>query len=95
MTAAHMDALRRLYGRPAAGTTPLKIAAPMEPARLLHHRRVSGAVLAAISDSGTVRLLRISTADDPQLTRLGDADRATISAAVLALAREGGPQDAA
>jgi hypothetical protein len=52
--------------------------------------------LATIDDAGVLRLLRLATADQPELARLNDTDRATLSAAVLTLHRiEGGGRDAA
>ena len=86
-----------LYRQPPEynGTTPPHVARPCEPARLIHHRRVTNAVLATVEDDGVIRLLRIATADHPELSRLADADRAKIAGAVLALAREGGSPDAA
>jgi hypothetical protein len=54
------------------------------------------AVLAAINDAGTLRLLRLETADHPELARLNDRDRATLQGAVLTLHRcgQGEPDDA-
>ena len=58
-----------------------------DPARLLHYRKVPGALLVSINDAGTLRLLRLETADHPELDRLSDRDRATLQGAVLALHR--------
>lgn len=59
-----------------------------DPARLLHYRKVPDALLASINDAGTLRLLRLETADHPELARLNDADRATLQAAVMAMHRQ-------
>ena len=59
-----------------------------DPARLLHYRKVPGALLVSINDAGTLRLLRLETADHPELARLNDADRATLQAAVMAMHRQ-------
>lgn len=78
-----------LYGRDGyVGEFRPAVAEHRDPARLLHHRRVAGAVLATLSDSGTLRLLRLETADHPELARLSDADRATLQSAVMAMHRE-------
>jgi hypothetical protein len=97
MTTANMTNRRALYAvRDYMGAPPSPVAVIRTPARLLHHRRFAGAVLAIIDDAGVLRLLRPATADHPELARLNDTDRATLSAAVLALHRiEGGPRDAA
>lgn len=79
------------------GERLLALAAPREPARLIHHRRAARVVLATINDCGTLRQLRLETADHPELSRLGDADRATLQAAVMAMhrdAQEGTADDA-
>lgn len=78
------NALRARY----SGSTPPAVAKFREPARLLHHRRALGVVLASINDAGVLRLLRLETADHPELARLNDADRATLQAAVMAMRRE-------
>lgn len=86
MTAAHMANLRALCShRDQAGAAPSPVAAIHAPARLLHHRRVAGVVLASINDAGVLRLLRLENADHPELARLNDADRTMLSAAVMAL----------
>lgn len=78
-----------LYGRDAyQGTHPPAVAEPRDPARLLTHRKVPGAVSALIDDNSTLRLLRLESLDHPELARLGDLDRATLQAAVLAMLRE-------
>ncbi|MBK8066665.1 MAG: hypothetical protein IPK27_03245 [Rhodanobacteraceae bacterium] len=98
MAAATMDRLRQLYGQPRdayAGTTPPVVATPRDPARLLHYCVAGDVVLATIDDAGTLRLLRLQSADHPELARLGDRDRATLQGAVLALRRQRGVHDAA
>lgn len=98
MAAGTMDHLRQLYGQPRdgyQGERPPAIAAPREPARLLHYRPAGGAVLASIDDAGTLRLLRLESADHPELDRLSDRDRATLQGAVLALHRQREVGDAA
>ncbi len=89
-----------LFGSPQQrdhyfGTTPPAVAAPREPARLLHYRVAGDVVLTTIDDAGSLRLLRLESADHPELARLGDRDRATLQAAVMAMHRqhEGGPAD--
>lgn len=92
---SQMDALRQLYGQPRdkyQGDRPRAVAEVREPARLLNHRRAPGAILAAIDDNGVARLLRLTSADHPELARLGDTDRATLQAAVIALHRDRGPE---
>ena len=59
-----------------------------DPARLLHYRKVPGALLVSINDAGTLRLLRLETADHPELARLNDADRATLQAALMTMHRQ-------
>lgn len=98
MAAGTMDHLRQLYGQPRdgyQGEHPPAVAAPREPARLLHYRPSGGAVLASIDDAGTLRLLRLESADHPELDRLSDRDRATLQGAVLALHRQREVGDAA
>ena len=80
---------RALYGRDNyAGTHLPAVAERRDPARLLHYRKVPDALLATINDAGTLRLLRLETADHPELARLSDADRATLQAAVMAMHRQ-------
>lgn len=97
MIAANVANMHALYAlRDYMGAAPSPVAVIRTPARLLQHRRVAGAVLATIDDAGVLRRLRLETADQPELARLNDTDRATLSAAVLTLHRiEGGPRDAA
>lgn len=95
MAAGTMD---QLYGQPRdgyQGERPPAIAAPRDPARLLHYCVAGDVVLATIDDAGTLRLLRLQSADHPELARLGDRDRATLQGAVLALRRQRGVHDAA
>lgn len=80
-----------LYSQPRdayRGTHPPEVAEVRQPARLLHYRSIPHGVLATIDDAGTLRLLRLVTAEHPELDRLSDSDRATLSAAVLALHRD-------
>jgi hypothetical protein len=87
-----------LYGQPRdhyVGEFRPAVAEHREPARLLHYRKVPGALLVSINDAGTLRLLRLETADHPELARLNDADRATLQAAVMTMHRQGGRDDAA
>ncbi len=81
---------QRLGGRPPT------LAPPRPASRLLYHRASDRAVLAAINDGGTLRLLRLETANHPELARLNDLDRATLQGAVLALLRRppGGTRNA-
>lgn len=93
--AAHplMAPMGQLYGQPRdgyTGTSPPAVAEPRQAARLLHYRPAGDVVLASIDDAGTLRLLRLETADHPELSRLSDRDRATLQGAVLALHRAGG-----
>lgn len=93
-----MIPMRGLYGQPRdhyVGEFRPAVVEVRDPARLLNHRRAPGAVLATIDDNGVLRLLRLTSVDHPELTRLGDADRATLQAAVMAIHRqhEGGPAD--
>lgn len=89
-----------LFGQPQPrdgyqGERPPAVAAPRQAARLLHYRPAGDVVLASIDDAGTLRLLRLASADHPELARLGDRDRATLQGAVLALHRQRGVDDAA
>lgn len=86
----HAPALALLYSVPRDynGEFLPAVAEIRKPARLLHHRRVPGAVLANIDDNGVLRLLRLETLDHPELARLGDCDRALLQAAVMAEHRE-------
>lgn len=83
-----MDSMRALYGDHYQGQFVQAIAQPQAPATLLHHRAVDGAILAAINDRGTLRLLRLETIDHPELMRLGDRDRAMLQGALGALLRQ-------
>lgn len=90
---AQRGGMLALFGQPQprdayVGATPPTIATPREPARLLHYRVAGDAVLATIDDAGTLRLLRLETADHPELARLSDGDRATLQAAVMAMHRQ-------
>lgn len=85
-----MDSMRALYGDRYQGQFVQAVAQPQAPASLLHHRAVDGAILAAINDRGTLRLLRLETIDHPELLRLSDGDRAKLQGAVGALMREVG-----
>ena len=86
-----MIPLRGLYGQPRdfyQGEFRPALAVAREPARLLHYRPCGGAVLASLDDAGTLRLLRLESADHPELDRLNDADRATLQAAVMTMHRQ-------
>lgn len=80
-----------LYGQPRdayRGTHPPAVAKVRQPARLLHYRPIPHGVLATIDDAGTLRLLRLVTAEHPELDRLCDADRAILQAAVMTKHRQ-------
>ena len=86
----NMAAQALLYG----GKPRQPIASPRTAARLVGHHLEAGVVVADIDDDGTRRVLRLETADHPELQRLGADDRSKLHAAVLTLHR-GGPPDAA
>lgn len=66
-------------------------------ARLIHCRPSGSLLLVTIAQpDGTLRMLRVATADHPELDTLAEGDRSRVRSAFLALAqREGGPPDAA
>lgn len=77
----HMASLAGLY---AARPRP----------RLLHVRHAGSAVLAALAmPDGSVSMLRVTSADHPELDALPAGDRARVRSAFLAL--HGGQPDAA
>ncbi len=90
---AHLRALAQLYAAPREhrGAQQPRVAQTREFAKLISIRATSTVVLVAINDAGVVRLIRAHRADHPELGVLSPTDRTAVDAAVLALAREGGP----
>lgn len=90
--------LLTLHASERAGAHPPNVAAVRESARVLSIRATSAAVLVAIEDAGTVRLIRAATSDAPELAVLAPSDRAKVAAAVASLHRagraDGGPHAA-
>lgn len=73
------------------------VATPRPAARLLHHRATDdGAIVAFVMDGAVLCVVRVESADQAELCRLNDHDRARLQSAVLALGRDAtGGDDAA
>ncbi len=65
-------------------------------ARLISAHAIDGAVVVHLADSeGFIHMLRVKTADAPELATLPAADRSRIASMVIALHQQPGPNAAA
>jgi hypothetical protein len=82
---------QQLYGQPRDGYQGEHlpaVAEVREPVRLLAYDRIGNGLQVDILDGETYRRVLVEHADDAELMRLGDYDRATLQAALILMAQE-------
>lgn len=88
-----LSVYQELYGQPRdryVGEFRPAVVEVREPVRLLSYERIGDAIRLDVLDAETYRRIHVAHADDHELMRLGDYDRATLQAALIQMAQEVG-----